>query len=133
MAIEIRYSVLTPEAGVQRIAGASPMVMGALPPGMRGPAPGAGAPPLRRPAPASSFTFARRLDTLDGKTVYLVDTGFGGSYKFMQQVQKWFAKHMPSVKTIRKRKSGHVFMDDTTDLWEEIKTKGDAAVVGVAG
>jgi len=85
------------------------------------------------PPTSSSFSPAKRLDTLENKTVYLVDTGFGGSYKFMQQLEKWFAKHMPSVKTIRKRKTGHVFMDDTADLWEEIKAKGDAAVLGVAG
>jgi hypothetical protein len=65
--------------------------------------------------------------------VYLVDTGFGGSYNFMLQLQKWFAEHMPSVKTMRKRKPGNVFMDDNNTLWEEIKEKGDAAVVGVAG
>jgi hypothetical protein len=100
---------------------------------MRGPAPGPGGPPPRRPAPPPSFSFAKRLDTLEGKTVYLVDTGFGGGYKFMQQVQNWFAKHMPSVKTIRKRKPGHAFTDDNSELWEEIKAKGHAAVLGVAG
>jgi hypothetical protein len=78
-------------------------------------------------------SMARRLDTLENKTVYLVDTGFGGSYKFMQQLQKWFNEHMPSVTTIRKRKPGHVFMDDTPDLWEEIKAKGHAVVLGVGG
>jgi hypothetical protein len=134
MSIEIRYEVLTPEAGVQRITGAAPPMMGALAPGMKAPAMGPGGAPPRRPAgPPPSFSFAKRLDTLEGKTIYLVDLGFGGSYKFMQQVQKWFAKHMPSVKTIRKRKTGHVFTDDTTDLWDEIKAKGHAAVVGVAG
>jgi hypothetical protein len=76
---------------------------------------------------------ARRLDSLQNKTVYLVDTGFGGSYKFMQQLQNWFTGHLPSVTTIRKRKTGHVFMDDTIDLWEEIKAKGHAVVLGVAG
>ena len=81
------------------------------------------------PSPA----VARRLGTLDNKTVYLVDTGFGGSYKFMQQLQKWFSKHMPAVTTIRKRKTGSVFADDTTDLWDEIKAKGHAAVLGVGG
>ena len=134
MSIEVRYSAMTPEAGIQRIAGASPPIMGQLPPGMRGPVPGPGAPPLRRAAAQlPSFSFASRLATLENKTIYLVDLGFGGSYKFMQQVQKWFAEHMPSVTTVRKRKTGHVFADDTTDLWEEIKAKGDAAVLGVAG
>jgi len=80
-----------------------------------------------------SLSMAKRLDTLENNTVYLVDNGFGGSYKFMQQLQKWFNEHMPSVTTIRKRKTGNVFMDDTTDLWEEIKEKGHAVVLGVAG
>jgi hypothetical protein len=62
-----------------------------------------------------------------------VDTGFGGSYDFMLQLQKWFKEHVPSVTTIRKRKPGNVFMDDNNELWEEIKGKGDAAVLGVAG
>ena len=113
MSIEIRFSVMSPESGVQRSAGR-------LPPGM-------GTPP-----PSSGF-FARRLDTLENKTVYLVDTGFGGSYNFMLQLQKWFKKNMPSVKTVRRRKPGIPFMDDADELWEEIKAKGDAAVLGVAG
>jgi hypothetical protein len=82
---------------------------------------------------SSSPATAERLDTLENKIVYLVDTGFGGSYKFMQQLQKWFNEHMPSVTTIRKRKPGHVFIDDTPDLWEEIKAKGHAIVLGVGG
>ena len=82
------------------------------------------------PTPSS---MANRLNNLNDKTVYLVDTGFGGSFKFMQQMQKWFAEYMPAVTTIRKRKTGHVFMDDTTDLWDEIKAKGHAAILGVAG
>jgi hypothetical protein len=81
--------------------------------------------------PPSSL--AKRLDTLENKTIYLVDTGFGGSYKFMVQLQKWFGEHMPSVTTIRKRKPGSVFADDSAELWEEIKAKGDAAVLGVGG
>ena len=120
MTIEIRLSVMSPEAGVQKGKGGPP-------PGMGGPPPGMG-----EPAPSSS-SMVKRLDTLENKTVYLVDTGFGGSYNFMLQLQKWFAEHMPSVTTIRKRKPGMVFMDDNDDLWEEIKEKGHAAVVGVAG
>ncbi|MCK4273264.1 MAG: hypothetical protein KAW90_00120 [Dehalococcoidales bacterium] len=113
MTIEVRFSVMSPEAGVQKGTGG-------FPPGMGGPAP-------------SSPSFAKRLDTLENKTVYLVDIGFGGGYEFMLQLQKWFAEHMPSVTTIPKRKPGMVFMDDNNDLWEEIKVKGHAVVLGVAG
>ena len=85
----------------------------------------AGAAPVSPPA--------KRLDTLENKTVYLVDTGFGGSYRFMQQLQQWFRQNMPAVTTVRRRKPGNVFADDTTGLWEEIKARGDAAVIGVGG
>jgi hypothetical protein len=127
MSIEIRFSVMSPEAGVQVSPGGFPPGMGGAPAGMGRPAPG-----MSGPVP-SSGSFARRLDTLENKTVYLVDTGFGGSYNFMLQLQKWFKEHMPSVTTIRKRKPGNVFMDDNNDLWEEIKKKGQAVVLGVAG
>jgi hypothetical protein len=81
----------------------------------------------------SSITLARRPDTLDNKTVYLVDIGFGGGYNFMLQVQRWFKNHMPSVKTVPRRKPGHVFSDDKHELWDEIKKEGDAVILGVAG
>ena len=81
----------------------------------------------------SSVKLAKRLDTLENKTVYLVDIGFGGGSAFMQEVQHWFAGNMPSVTTILKRKPGHVFMDNDNSLWEEIRGKGDAVILGVAG
>ncbi len=90
-------------------------------------APGAGK------GPAFS-SLAPRLDTLHGQTVYLVDTGFSGSGKFLDQVQAWFTEHMPAVKTVRRRKTGgSIFRDDTKDLWNEIKQNGQAAILGVAG
>ncbi len=128
MTIQLLDDVINPESGVQigpaqfPPMGANPSAAGRIPsPGM--------VPP---PSP-SSTPFAKRLSSLDGKTIYLVDTGFGGSYNFMLQLQKWFAANMPSVKTIRKRKPGNVFMDDNNELWEEVKQKGDAVVLGVAG
>jgi hypothetical protein len=84
-----------------------------------------------KPSPFSSL--APRLDNLNGKTIYLVDTGFGGSGKFLDQVQAWFSEHMPSVTTVRRRKTGNIFRDDTKDVWNEIKEKGQAAILGVAG
>ena len=130
--------VMSPEAGVQKMTGGPP-------PGMGGPPPGAGGPPGRPPGratagpppgmapPTSLSSFAKRLDTLEKKTVYMVDIGFGGGYNFMLRLQKWFAENMPSVTTVVKRKPGNVFMDDKPELWEEAKAKGDAVVLGVAG
>jgi hypothetical protein len=128
MGIEIRYSVMSPEPRGQKVS------TGGFAPSVGGAAPNKGGPaPIMVGPPPAAPSMARRLNTLENKTVYLVDTGFGGSYRFMQQLQKWFSSHMPSVTTIRKRKTGGAFMDDTTDLWEEIKARGDAVILGVGG
>ena len=82
---------------------------------------------------ATEYSIADRPDSLDNKIVYLVDTGFGGSSRFMIQLQKWFAENMPTVKTVRRRKPGGPLMGMAPELWNEIKEKGDAAVLGVAG
>jgi hypothetical protein len=81
----------------------------------------------------TSVKLAKRLATMEDKTIYLVDIGFGGGYAFMQEIQHWFTEHMPSVTTILKRKPGHVFGDNDNSLWEEIKNKCDGVILGVAG
>lgn len=76
---------------------------------------------------------APRLDTVKGKTIYMVDNQWGGPegpYQLFQEMQKWFAKNMPSVKTVLRRTRGNMFTDDP-ELWQEISKKGDAAIIGV--
>ena len=80
----------------------------------------------------TQLPMAPRLDTLDGKTVYLIDGKFGGSYELLQEMKRWFSKNLPSVKTVLKQKSGNFDVDDP-DLWAEIKEKGDGVVLGVGG
>jgi hypothetical protein len=72
---------------------------------------------------------APRLDTLDGKTVYIVDCRFDDSDLFLRQVQAWFADHMPSVKTVFKPINS-VYTQDDLATWEEVKANGDAAIIG---
>ena len=75
---------------------------------------------------------APRLDTLDEKVVYLVETGFAGAGEFMEQVAEWFSREIPAVKIESRSTQGSIFMDDPA-LWAEIGEKGDAAIVGVGG
>ena len=78
-------------------------------------------------------SLAPRLDTLEGKTIYLVDIGYGGSYKFMLAIQRWFEQNMPSVKTVRRRTPSTFLSERETAFFEEIKAGGDAAIIGVGG
>jgi hypothetical protein len=75
---------------------------------------------------------APRLDSLDNKTLYLVDVGFAGSREFFEEVQKWFQENMPSVKTVIHIKSNSAF-EDSPELWPELKEKADGVVFGVGG
>jgi hypothetical protein len=75
---------------------------------------------------------APRLDVVDGKTIYLVDVGFGGGHEFLKEMQRWFSKNRPRVTTVLRRKKGNMFLDDP-GLWTEIKAKGHAVVLGVGG
>ncbi len=75
---------------------------------------------------------APRLDSLEGKVVFLVETGFHGAKDFMDQVAGWFSRNMPGVKIQSRSTQGGIFTDDPA-LWAEIEEKGDAAIVGVGG
>jgi hypothetical protein len=76
-----------------------------------------------------------RLDTLKGKTIFLVDIGWGGPQaapSVYEEMKAWLAENMPSVKVeIRKIKGS--YMSDQPDLWKEISENGDAAMIGISG
>jgi hypothetical protein len=85
--------------------------------------------------PAKQVSLAPRLDTLQGKTVYLVDLNYEGinGTPVMGEMQAWFAKNMPGVKAVLKLKKGSYIADDPA-LWKEIADGGgDGVILGVAG
>ena len=86
--------------------------------------------PLGYPPNVTRKTPARRLDSLDGRTIFLVDVRFDDSIELLKRVQDWFARHMPSVKTRLVSLSSTYGKDDPT-TWEQIKAEGDAAIIGV--
>lgn len=86
--------------------------------------------PVGYPPTVARKTAAPRLDTLDGKTVYLVDCRFDDSIELLKQVQAWFAAHMPGVTTRLVSLSAYYGHDDP-ETWNEIKANGDAAIIGV--
>jgi len=86
--------------------------------------------PMGYPPKVSKKTPAPRPESLDGKTIYLVDCRFDDSVEFLKQVQAWFADHMPAVNTKIISLSA-TYQHDDPKTWEEIKAKGHAAIVGV--
>ena len=86
--------------------------------------------PMGFPPRINKKTAAPRPESLDGKTIYLVDCRFDDSIEVLKQVQNWFAEFMPAVKTKIISLSA-TYQHDDPKTWEEIKAKGDAAIVGV--
>lgn len=86
--------------------------------------------PMGYPPEIIQLGMAPRLETLENKTVYLVDCRFDDSDLLLGQMQNWFNEHMPSVKTVLTSKSG-VHTEKDPALFQEIKAKGDALVLGV--
>jgi len=82
------------------------------------------------PPPITLIPMAKRLDSLDGKTVYLVSDGFPGADQFLDQVGIWFKNNMPSVTTVYRLKAGG-FADDDPKLNAEIKEKGQAVIMAI--
>jgi hypothetical protein len=86
--------------------------------------------PIGYPPKITKKTAAPRLESLDGKTIYLVDCRFDDSIELLKQVQAWFAQHMPGV-TTRIVSLSATYQHDDPKTWAEIKANGDAAIVGV--
>jgi hypothetical protein len=86
--------------------------------------------PRGTPPPIHLIPMAPRLNNLDGKTIYLVDVGFHNGDNFLHQIQIWFQKNMPSVKTVYRRKAGS-YAEDDPKLWAEIKAEGNAMIMAI--
>jgi hypothetical protein len=87
--------------------------------------------PLGTPPPVKYKQMAPRLDTLDGKTIYIVDDGYIGGDILLNQMVDWFKKNYPKTTALYKRKGGMGFEAEDPALWEEMKEKADAIIIGL--
>jgi len=71
-----------------------------------------------------------RLDSLEGKTVYLVHLNWPHTFQFTEELHKALSARFPQTRFILKRKMGAYAQDDPA-LWSEIQAKGNAAIVSV--
>ena len=85
--------------------------------------------PRGTPPPIRLVPMTPRFDTLDGKTIYVINIGFGDT--FLPEVQKVMAEKFPKTTWIFRRKAGRDYFDDDPKLWAEIKEKGGGVIMGV--
>ena len=81
------------------------------------------------PPKVTGKRLAPRLESLDGKVLYLVDCLFDNSEVFMNQLLDWFSEHLPSVET-RIIKPSKSWVDDP-EMRAKVVADGNAAVLGV--
>jgi hypothetical protein len=86
--------------------------------------------PMGTPPPIQAKQMAPRLDTLEGKTIYFVNTGYIGTDRLMDVMSDWFKANYPKTNVVIKRSAGGMTGVDKA-LWAEIGEKGDAAVIGL--
>ena len=86
--------------------------------------------PLGYPPKVTATPMAPRLESLDGKTVYLVDPRFDDSGLFLHLLEKVLNERLPSV-TTKLVEMSSVYMRDDPETWQMIKETGHAAIIGV--
>ena len=86
--------------------------------------------PKGTPPPVMRYAMAPPLNTINGKTIYLVDTGFFGADLLLEQVASWYQRNMPSVKTVLRKKAG-TYPTDDPKLWAEIKANANATIMAI--
>jgi hypothetical protein len=81
------------------------------------------------PPKVTGKRLAPRLESLDGRTIYLVDCLFDNSEVFMNQLLGWFGEHLPAV-DVRMIKPRQSWVDDP-EMRATVAADGDGAILGV--
>ena len=81
------------------------------------------------PPKVTGKQLAPRLESLDGRTVYLVDCLFDNSEVFVNELFAWFGRNLPAV-DVRMIKPKQSWVDDP-DMRARVEADRDAAILGV--
>ncbi len=84
--------------------------------------------PLGTPPPIEVKQMAPRLDTLDGKTIYLINTGFPNSGRLLEEIGNWFKANYPKTNMVMATAG---MSNIPQNVMDEIKEKADAVILGV--
>jgi hypothetical protein len=84
--------------------------------------------PMGTPPPIELKPMAPRLDTIEGKTIYIVNDGYPGSNILCAEMQKGFSEQFPNTTFVYKDKQGGMGGRDQA-LWTEMEEKADAMII----
>ena len=80
--------------------------------------------------PVELQQLAPRLDTLEGKTIYVVSVNFTATDNFLISLRELFEERIPGVTAIFKVKRGNYGSADL-ELWDEVEANADGYVMAV--
>jgi len=81
-------------------------------------------PPIRR------IPMAARPASLDGKTIYIVDSRYPRTREFVEELFKILKERYPKTTWVLRDKFGG-YIDDDPRLWAEIREKGHGMIMTV--
>jgi hypothetical protein len=81
--------------------------------------------PMGTPPPITVKPMAEPLSTLDGKTIYLVNTSFPNTERLMDEFKKWFQANYPKTTLVDQRTG---MSNLTPALKKELQEKADAVI-----
>ncbi len=84
--------------------------------------------PMGTPPPVQLKSMAPRLDTIDGKTIYIVNDGYPGSGNLCAEMEKGFKEKYPNTTFVYKDKGVGMGGRDQS-LWKEMEEKADAMII----
>ncbi len=80
--------------------------------------------------PIRLIPMAPRPDTLDGKTIYFIDTRYPNTRQFVEEFLNLLREKYPKTNWVLKDKVGG-YMQDDPKLWEETKEKASGALMTI--
>ncbi len=86
--------------------------------------------PLGTPPPIKLKAMAPRLDTIKGKTIYIVNDGYPGSGILLGELSALMKEKYPETTFIYKDKPGGMGSEDPA-LWKEMEEKADAMIIAL--
>jgi hypothetical protein len=86
--------------------------------------------PMGSPPPLELKAMAPRLDTIKGKTLYLVDDGYPGSDLMLKELEKGLNETYPDTTFHYVKKQTFMSQKDPA-LWEEMREKADAMILAL--